>query len=191
MNGLKGIVMAGGQSARMLTDKALLVYHQSPQYLHLSEMLSRICDEVHLSGKSRTYDGINCIFDQPELGDIGPIAGVITVLERLQSPVICIGVDYPMLTEEDLQHLIQNRNPEKAATVYYDPETGFMEPLLAIYEPRILKVLKEEVGQGRTSLQKILNNSETEKVVPLDKLRIVSADTPEQFEQIRKSHEQR
>ena len=46
---LFGLVLSGGKSTRMGTDKGLIEYHGLPQREHLYHLLSKVCERTFIS----------------------------------------------------------------------------------------------------------------------------------------------
>ena len=46
---LVGVVISGGKSSRMGTDKSLLLWNNKPFYLHAAEILAPFCSEIYVS----------------------------------------------------------------------------------------------------------------------------------------------
>src|SRR4030095_15536507 len=69
---LSGFILAGGKSARMGRDKALLDWHGRTLLDHMTELISNVTDEVHVIGRARFPD---------RLPGLGPLSGIATALE--------------------------------------------------------------------------------------------------------------
>ena len=48
-NALYGLIMCGGKSSRMGTDKSRIVYQQKEQQYHVYQMLQTFCEKVFIS----------------------------------------------------------------------------------------------------------------------------------------------
>src|ERR1043165_6645961 len=104
MNKLTGLVVCGGQSSRMGTDKSMLNYHGKPQRYYLYEWLQQWCEEVYIScnaDQAATIPGsYNTIADKDEWKDMGPMTGLLSVHTMLPgADMLVIGCDYPLLTK--------------------------------------------------------------------------------------------
>src|ERR1022692_2701600 len=137
INQLFGLVVCGGQSSRMGTDKSLIVYHGKPQRYYLYEMLESLCDQVHISCNKHQASSIpehyRVIPDHDNYKNIGPMAALLSAFEKY--PDVCflvLGCDYPFIKKDDLARLIEASNSDIKALSYYDPENQIREPLMAI-----------------------------------------------------------
>lgn len=100
-----GVVLAGGQSRRMGTDKALLPFQGRTLLQHQVDLLAPICSRVLVSGN---YDGFNCVPDT--IARCGPLGGMYSIAEQFPSAaLLVIPVDMPQLTEAHLQALLQTQ----------------------------------------------------------------------------------
>ena len=79
-----GLVLAGGQSRRMGTDKALLEHGGRSQLAHVVELLEAEVDRVFVSARPDQQDEpersrYELIVDRYE--DMGPLAGILSAME--------------------------------------------------------------------------------------------------------------
>ncbi len=148
-NDIYGLVLAGGRSARMGKDKALLHYGGKSQLKNVLDLANRVCSNVFLSlrcGQTAPVEAeipeFNTSILRDRLENIGPLGGIITALEKHPGhPWLVLAVDLPFLDIETLKHLVKNRDSERPFTVYRSNFDGLPEPLCAIYEPTALPIL--------------------------------------------------
>ena len=188
---VKGIVLVGGHSTRMKTDKASLNYHGVSQARYCADLLKGYCDEVYLSCRSDQDLPEDCA-DLVRLEDVylnmGPSGGILSAFHMdKDSTYLVIGCDLPYVGEEALDKLTLGRNALKMATTFISTNDGMPEPLLSYYEPKtkaaILKAMA--VGSNGCPRKVLLNN-------PIQALEQESAwleniNTPEEFESAKKS----
>lgn len=125
-----GVVLAGGQSSRFGSDKALAEYQGRTLLARAVDALSGFCEYVVIAG--RATGPAPCIPDWPRAG-MGPLGGIAAGLRFAQdedySSVLTCGVDSVALPQDLLQILspppayletqpvIGHWNSEAAATV--------------------------------------------------------------------------
>lgn len=180
-NNIIGVVLCGGQSVRMGRDKAFITYHQLPQYLHVSEIMKTICDDVVVSCNafqlSEIIEQNKVILDNATFANAGPMTGLLSVFECINdSALLVVGCDYPLFTEADMKSLMDAREPGFDVVCYHNRESGFDEPLLAIYEKQCASLLLNFYQNGQTSLQQFLKTVRTKRIVPNDLTHIESKD---------------
>lgn len=174
---MNGLVLAGGQSSRMGKDKALIDYHGQPQFLHIYKLLENLCDQVYISSKEKKYS-LPTLIDSPELESLGPIAGIISAFEWEDNDWLVVAIDYPLFSEEHILKLIEPT--ETIANIYFNPETGFFEPFLALYKKAFKETLLAEIKSGTNSLQTILKKNYVTKIIPENLDVIKSVDYPDE-----------
>jgi molybdopterin-guanine dinucleotide biosynthesis protein A len=185
---INALILSGGQSHRMGQPKALLPYLGQPQIFRLAQMLAPFCDGIYLSCQSEQQSLFKdagwtwpVITDEPSLGDIGPINGLLSAFKTQTAAWLVVGCDYPLLTTTDFQELISMRDQDCLATVFRHPETGFAEPLIGIYEPAAGAALVSWLGEGNQSLRWFLEKHHTHFVVPSFPDHLKSVDTKEDY----------
>lgn len=184
-NKLIGVVAAGGNSSRMGNDKSQLIYRTLPIEIEIANMMHPVCNEVVLSknhSQALNIYGIEVMYDDAALSNHGPASSLLTAAKRFpEASILLLGCDYPMFDASMLQRLISARNPFSEIVCYYHPINGFAEPLLAIYESKILNNLYSKLEACHFSLQRLLKQSATLNLIPNKLDGLQSIDTAEQF----------
>jgi molybdenum cofactor guanylyltransferase len=102
-----GAILAGGQSTRFGSDKALAMLDGRPLIDHVASSLAKQCDALVVAG--RTQDGYICADDRPA-PDMGPLAGLAGALAYASSNgfsyVLSVGVDAPGIPD-DLRAMLE------------------------------------------------------------------------------------
>ena len=183
---LYGLVLAGGHSKRMKTDKAAIRYHGKTQAEAAFERLSRFCGKVFLSDRRDQADlpghtGLPQIHDT--FHEIGPMGGILSALAAHPNvPWLVVACDLPYLDDATLENLIRRRNPKKLATAYSSAHDGKPEPLCAIYEPHSRGPLETFVARGIHCPRKALMQSDVELLEPVNPTALDNMNTPEEYE---------
>lgn len=109
-----GIVLAGGRSARMGTNKALLLYKNIPLVEHMGQLLRQAgLVDVYISGDVPGYDCIN-----DAVRHDGPAQAMHNLLGRFESDyerLLFVPVDMPLIEVQVLNELMGHDG-----SVYYD-----------------------------------------------------------------------
>ena len=162
---LNGLVLAGGQSQRMQTDKGSLTYFGKSQRLHVHELLSVHCAETYIS-----YANTQAVNQQEQLPvvldtfmGLGPFGGILSAMQsNTNAAWLTVACDLPYLSAQTLAYLVAHRNPSKIATCFMDSDGKFPEPLITIWEPRAYPVMLQFLSQGYSCPRKVLINSDVE-----------------------------
>ena len=183
---LFGLVLAGGASTRMRTDKAALQYHGRPQLRWAFELAMKVCTASFVSVRpDQRDDATRASF--PQIVDrqpgIGPIAGIsAALLEHPKAAWLVLACDLPFLTERTLHHLIAQRDQHKVATAYRSAHDGLPEPLCAIWEPAAREPLLAYIATGRQCPRKFLINSNTALLDLPEQQALDNVNTVEEFD---------
>ena len=163
---IKGLILAGGRSTRMGTDKGKIDYHGKPQREFMADILRGVNIDPHFSIRAEQAtefkNNENLIPDT--FLELGPFGAILSAFrEDPNAAWLVIACDLPLLDAETLEFLIKNRNPSKIATTFRSPESieGFPEPLITIWEPKSYAILLQFMAQGISCPRKVLINSDT------------------------------
>lgn len=194
---LKALVLAGGKSRRMGEDKAKLVFDGKTLLSNALSLLDPIVDETYISlrqgqamPKEAVQADIEAIYDN--YGEIGPAAAILTALEEQEDCAwLVVAVDLPLLDEQTLMQIIQERDPGKLATAFLSSTAGHAgqpEPLCTIYEPTIREKLKASVIEQEIRCPRLILSSlgSDAKLIQLRNLKaLTNVNTPEEFDRAR------
>lgn len=192
-----GLVVCGGNSSRMGTDKSMLRYYEKEQRYHVYEMLQPFCERVFISCNEEQVktieEGYVVLTDLPKYKNTGPMAALLTAFTMFpEKNILLVGCDYPFLTTADLQYFSTYCKPENTAVSFYNEKEELYEPLLAWYPYQLDGKLKKMADKKQYSLQHFLIDNQAEKFYPGNKKSITSVDTNEAFvkahESIKPSH---
>jgi len=180
MSILNGLVLMGGASTRMEQDKASLKYHGLPQYEHIYRMMQPFCKEVYLSTSRLDYT-LPAIPDLAIYQHIGPMAGILSAYHKIQTSWLVIAIDYPWISEIDVETLISERSTAFDASVFHNEESGFFEPFLGIYEKSFFTNTSAYWASANYSMQQILKQAHVCRVRPHSNETLKSIDTPDDY----------
>jgi molybdopterin-guanine dinucleotide biosynthesis protein MobB len=165
---LFGLVLTGGRSSRMKTDKALLEYHGRPQAMVIYDLLLEVCERVYVSSrKDQWQQGL--LSKLPEIHDmflgLGPLSGILSAMQtHPQAAWLVVACDLPYVNRGTIETLVKNRNPFKMATCFKSALSHLPEPLCSLHEPKIRTRLLENLGMGNLSPRDIFMNSPVKTV---------------------------
>ncbi len=188
-----GLVLAGGHSRRMGKDKSLLTFHGKSQVEFAVGLLSGFCEKVFVScrqDQSASFGGKNFsqIYDKEQYKNIGPLGGILSAMEEYpQQTWIVLACDLPFVTRQTIQQLIDGRNTQKVATAYISVYDQLPEPLCAIYETRIYRLMKEFLQMDINCPRKILISSNTELLKQKNNNQALdNVNNPEEYQRAKK-----
>ena len=180
---IKGLILIGGKSKRMGTNKSLLEFHGKPQ----KDVAKDLLQNNHLE----TYFSVaNSSENESEISDtflnLGPFGGICSAFRKdPNSAWFVLATDLPFIDDALIKLLLEKRNPSKVATAIKGKNKEFVEPLITIYEPKAYPILLQYLAQGYSCPRKMLINNDVE-IVEIDDDLIRNINTPEEFEAVKK-----
>ncbi len=163
---LRGLVLAGGISRRMGSDKASLRQADGePQLQRAVRCLERHIDDVYVSTRqAQSNDPLRQEFSQimDTYDDMGPVAGILSALDTDPTATwLVVACDLPNLDDSTISYLLDHASPEHAFTAYRSVHDELPEPLCAIYTPASRAIIKGFVADGIKCPRKMLINAPT------------------------------
>ncbi|NTW62781.1 MAG: NTP transferase domain-containing protein, partial [Chlorobiaceae bacterium] len=180
---LFGLVLAGGQSSRMGSDKALISYHRENQLVRTAQLMEKSCSKVFISCRTEQKEhylqyGYPLITDR--YLNIGPLGGLLSAqMEHPCTAWMTVACDLPFLDEQVFHQLTLHRNPFRYATAFTDPLSNNLEPLCSCYEPKSKERLFSLHAEGNNSLYSFLQQSRIETLTMKNSGRLRNINDPE------------
>jgi molybdopterin-guanine dinucleotide biosynthesis protein A len=178
------LVMCGGQSNRMGTDKSMLQYFAKPQRYHVYDLLLPYCEKVFIAcniEQAKTIEaGYDFIYDNEAFSNIGPIGALLTAFTQFpEKNILLIGCDYPFLKTIELE--LFSALCKDIPASFYNQEADIYESMLAWYPYSSFEELTQLIEAKQFSLQQLLKKYNATKYLPADINCITSIDNKEAF----------
>jgi molybdenum cofactor guanylyltransferase len=181
-----GLVLAGGSSSRMHTDKAALSYHGRSQLTEAMRLVTPLVHRAFVSVRAdQTADPLRAGFAQiiDREVNVGPIAGILAAQEQFPHVAwLVIACDLPFLNTGTLEQLLAARDPARDSTAYLSSHDGLPEPLCAIYEPASNKTLAHYLREGRQCPRKFLLKGNVHLIGAADARALDNINTRDEYE---------
>ena len=151
-----GIILCGGQSVRMGSDKGLLKAEAKTWAQTAIEKIAALNIPVKLSVNINQYPEYVSIFsitdlimDEPTLAVKGPLLGLLSChLTFPEEDLFILACDMPLMDISILMELYNKYQQQPGAGAYIFTNDGEMEPLCGIYTARGLATIIELVKSG-------------------------------------------
>jgi len=176
---IKGLVLAGGKSQRMGTDKGQIEYHGQTQVDYLIGEFNKAGIYSYVSCRPEQYETYERITDKFE--GIGPYGAILSAFQSDPNAAWLVAAcDLPRVNSATFELLKTQRDMSKLATCFYNPETDFPDPLITLWEPKAYMKLLEFLALGYSCPRKVLINNDV-KMVKLENPEILkNVNTPEE-----------
>ncbi|MGP1665175.1 MAG: molybdenum cofactor guanylyltransferase [Rhodanobacter sp.] len=176
-----GVVLAGGRSSRMGTDKASLLWRGQPLLQHMRSLLAQAeAARVWVSGPQSGLDGL----PDREPG-LGPLGGLLTLAQTQADGIyLLVPVDMPLLTASLLRRLAVAVSIDRSV-----PSATFSAyplPLCLRLDSRVRAAIAElSLQSPRARSLRALHNTLGGIELPLgesDAACLINCNTPEEWQ---------
>ena len=157
---ISGIILAGGKSSRMGSNKALINYRGKPLISYSIDLLSKFCDEIVISTNEKLHDFKEFKQVPDEIPGVGPIGGLYSCLHHVNgNTALVLSCDLPNVSNDLIDYLIDSYMGQEVLVPSLDGKN--LEPLCAMYQVSLKDKLKEIVlGQRIYKMHDIINKLE-------------------------------
>ncbi|MGD9992685.1 MAG: molybdenum cofactor guanylyltransferase [Salinivirgaceae bacterium] len=157
MSTITGIVMAGGKSSRMGTNKALLPFQGKRLIDRSVETLLPLVNKIIISSNEPLPE-----LPYPQIADsveaIGPLGGLQACLNFSSTEWnMLIPCDTPFLSDSLYQQMLQHTTAVDAVIVTHSK--GKIEPLIGLYNRCLVPLIEEQIARGDYKLINLLRRA--------------------------------
>ncbi len=187
---LGAIILAGGKSSRMKSNKVFLKINGEPLLMHVVRETSKISDHIIVAigkdDKEEDYayilpKSVKIVHDKTETK--AALHGMLTGLEAIETDyAIILAVDTPFINANVIKQLqFEAQGLDIAIPTWAN---GNIEPLYAVYNvATTLWVLKKAVNEGEIRIKEVINKLKNINYVPIEKFKDSGANlNREKFE---------
>ncbi len=201
------VILAGGKSSRMGTDKALLEYDGKQFIEQITEELSQFEERIIARG---TNSGFSAELEEkwnviPDIyPDHGPIGGLHAALSSCESDALfVITCDMPLFNRELAERLCAEMQSGEGLETDTDGKhvdaydviisvgnNGKVHPLCGVYRKSVLSVLEEQILSDRNRVMEALQDLRVKYVTidsPDQEKQLANINTPQEYEALHSS----
>jgi molybdenum cofactor guanylyltransferase len=181
MKNLLGVVLCGGESKRMGTDKGLIQQNGKTWVQIVAGKISALGLPVVISINEKQVEDYKKLFLEEQLVvdrvDInGPLRGLLTVHQQFpQNDILLLACDLIDMDSDTIQNLISVAKSGDDHEFYVYENHGLAEPFCAIYTSKGLKEVFEK------ALRNVLNQNSFQSVLADGKTKRIVLNNPEPF----------
>lgn len=164
MTDAAAVVLAGGKSSRMGTNKALLKINKEMMLEGVIKVLAGTFPEIIISANDNTYSGlkVKTVFDI--FSDCGPLAGIHAGLMASSRKVnFFVACDMPFVDNRLAVYMVRLASGFDVVV----PKIGaYHQPLFAVYSTNCIKAIERQLKSGRCKVDSFYNQVCTRFVGP-------------------------
>jgi len=149
---ITGIILAGGKSSRIGSDKGFLLLSSKTFIQYIIEAMQPLVNEIIIVSNNKDYDIYNLKRVNDIIENAGPLAGVYSGLHHSNTKNnLVLSCDVPLINTETLKELTDNI--EENMGVIQLESIGKTMPLIAVYKKHCENNFLELLQQGERRLR--------------------------------------
>ncbi|MBT8265988.1 MAG: molybdenum cofactor guanylyltransferase [Bacteroidia bacterium] len=149
---ITGIILAGGKSSRMGSEKGFVKYKDLPFISHVVNAMKPLVSSTIIISSNSAYDPFCDLRVEDEIKNAGPLAGLYSGLKHSTTELnLVLSCDVPLIKTEVLSTLL---NPElsKFEVVQFGANDETL-PLIALYKKSCQTSCKKLLDSGERRLK--------------------------------------
>ena len=190
-NSITGIVLAGGKSSRMGSDKSELKFRNLTFIEHSIKALEGITSDIIIVSNNEKHDSLGYTRINDVITDFGPVAGIYSGLLNSKTTYnIVLSCDIPLINTYTLQQLT-NAIDSKSDIIQFEYQNK-TTPLIALYTKNCLSKFKHALENEVHRLQSVVNTCNPKNLLLSEKdaIHIQNINTQEDLKTIKKTFEE-
>ena len=182
---ITAIILAGGKSTRMGSDKGLTKLNNTAFVQHIIEAVKPHVNESIIISDNEKHDVFGLKRYNDIISNVGPLGGIFTGLYHSKTVVnLVISCDVPMIDSELILELLKNYSNEHDIIQTKSNEKTM--PLVAIYHKTCVSEAEQWIKEGKLRVREFVASRKL-KTINLDKrfeIQLFNINTPEQLKKV-------
>jgi molybdopterin-guanine dinucleotide biosynthesis protein A len=182
---ITGIILAGGKSSRMGTDKGFLKLNNKTFIEYSIEALQPLVSQIIIVSNDPDYDVFKMKRVEDLIKDAGPLAGIHSGLKHSRTEYnLVLSCDIPLIKKEVIEKLIDAQDGYQ--DVIQIVSNGKSMPLIAMYKKTCETTFHKLLQKDERRLQVAMNQCKVKNIVldPENNLYTANINTPEELKTI-------
>ena len=157
-NKITAILLAGGKSQRMGTDKGMLDLNGKTFIQHICDALQPIVgSNILIVSANKEYDVLGFSRVEDIIENKGPVGGLYTALKESKTKLnLVLSVDVPLVSTELLEWLIKSHDEIFMVTQTKSGEKT--SPLIGVYDRSMRIVFGGQIAGNKLKLQQAIED---------------------------------
>ncbi len=149
---ITGIILAGGKSSRMGTDKGFLKYNGKTFVQYSIDALHPLVSEILIVSDHTAYDSLGYKRITDIVKTAGPISGICSGLQASKTAYnLILSCDIPLISTTLLEQLIQAQDGNY--DIVQAESDGKSMPLIALYKTHVKTIFRNLLQTGERRLR--------------------------------------
>ena len=159
---ITGIILSGGQSTRMGTDKALIQINGKTLLENIIQICQPVCTQIIISSNNAAHEKFGYKIVPDEIKNCGPLGGIYSCLKKSETDWnFVISVDAAFVEPDFVSFLVSETGNYDAVA----PAHAFgKEPLIAMYHKNSLSEIMKMLDSKNYKMNNLLNSINTKFV---------------------------
>jgi molybdopterin-guanine dinucleotide biosynthesis protein A len=185
-NKITAILLAGGKSQRMGSDKGVLKLKGKTFIKHICDALQPIVgSNIVIVSTNKEYDALGYTRVEDIIENKGPVGGLYTALATSKTKVnLVLSVDVPLVSTELLEWVLKNH--DETFMVTQTKSGDKTNPLIGVYDRSMRIVFGEHMAGNQLKLRKVIEDvkHQTLEIPKKWNDQILNINTPEDYQNL-------
>lgn len=157
-----GIILAGGESKRMGSHKALAIWRGRRLIEWVYDALKPLCTEILIVVNEGDFSFLDARVITDNFHDVGPAAGIESGLKASKTGTsLIVSCDTPVLSTDFFRYLLDNHGNAEISLSEHD---GINEPLIGVYDRNVQVVFEKALQEGRVKPPEIIRTCRWQEI---------------------------
>src|SRR5690554_2437231 len=149
------IILAGGKSSRMGTDKGLVLLNRKPIIQHIIEAVQKTeINDILIISNNLAYKQFGLPVYSDIIKESGPLGGIYTgLVNSTTSRNMILSCDIPFINDEVMNVLLEDQSQSPITVLKYKDR---IHPLIGIFNTSIIPDLQAQISKNNLKVRELI-----------------------------------